>query len=71
MRVLSIKEKVLELAEEVRAGEVVMFERYVRKEERGEREARLRRNAKLIEYGDPECERVIAALEEGWSKEGR
>jgi hypothetical protein len=47
-----------------------LFRRWQRREENRDRREQAHFNKLVIENGDPECEAVIAALEEGW-KEGR
>jgi len=44
---------------------------WLKREELRDLEQVARRNRRLIENGDPECEQVISALEAGWRGEGR
>ncbi|CEJ87887.1 hypothetical protein HYPGJ_31444 [Hyphomicrobium sp. GJ21] len=46
------------------------YRRWQRREEANDNQVSAAHNRLIIENGDPECEKVIAALEEGWS-EGR
>jgi len=43
-----------------------VYRRWQKREEEKDEGARVAHNTLIIENGDPECEKVIAALEQGW-----
>ncbi|MBS0232545.1 MAG: hypothetical protein JSR99_03555 [Proteobacteria bacterium] len=45
------------------------YRRWQQGQEREDAFARSAHSKLIIENGDPECEKVIAALEQGWSEE--
>ncbi len=42
------------------------YRRWQRRQEANDNNAQAAHNKLVIENGDPECEKVIAALEQGW-----
>ncbi len=50
-------------------GEV--YRRWQKREEAKDKGQQVAHNTLIIENGDPECEKVIAALEQGWLDQGR
>jgi len=46
-----------------------VYRRWQKREEANDKQVQAHHNKLIIENGDPECEKVIAALEKGWTGE--